>query len=560
MKNLTGITLNGEWLGNNVLINGMFREICSISPVVMQEFIHIVNGIDELENAVSIQKFNCKDKNSIDIEFANRDLRGLASLYFSMDEGNSLELINSFLKLDRNEDDVYETNTNNAIEMLEDSVSNKSGKKSRKKSKRKSNRNPELMGEDSENSEYYSEENYDDEEYYDDDDNQYAEYDGEYQNDYDNAPNMNSEYQPGSYDGYACDDTESEYYARNEYDNSQEYLQNSDISQEEMYENGFRNPSAEGFDDNYEDNCDADRSFNEENAGTSRRSRDQRSQLDDSNNSSEYNEDEYDCEGNNETTGERRDSLSGARKSQTQNQRNLRGQNVNARRGGTPQGMPAAQGRGQGRVTASSDLQQIVITADSININPSDFEPGARRNRNVNDSDENRSKRGRGNSTDNVENGSIAEETSIDNTMAAIGSLAAEALPTGNIIIPEIINENYNPEDISEFLADFYTTDKIEAEITREQALLDEIASLKEEINSLHGQHRSPEEEEETPMTLEEFYARQLKKRESKANTYGYTFRIVGTNKRLRANVLDPELFIAGDKLYKWGERLYLEN
>ena len=58
MRKLNGITINGEYLGNSVVINGMFRAICTISPVIMRDFVQIINRIDRLEEAVKIKNFN----------------------------------------------------------------------------------------------------------------------------------------------------------------------------------------------------------------------------------------------------------------------------------------------------------------------------------------------------------------------------------------------------------------------------------------------------------------------------------------------------------------------
>ena len=86
MRKLNGITINGEYLGNSVVINGMFRAICTISPVMMRDFIYIINKIDFLDEAVKIRNFNC-GFDSINIEFENKTLKGIASLYFKLMEG-----------------------------------------------------------------------------------------------------------------------------------------------------------------------------------------------------------------------------------------------------------------------------------------------------------------------------------------------------------------------------------------------------------------------------------------------------------------------------------------
>ena len=48
MRKLNGITINGEYLGNSVVINGMFRAICTISPVIMRNFMRTLDKIDSL--------------------------------------------------------------------------------------------------------------------------------------------------------------------------------------------------------------------------------------------------------------------------------------------------------------------------------------------------------------------------------------------------------------------------------------------------------------------------------------------------------------------------------
>ncbi len=86
MRKLNGITINGEYLGNSVVINAMFRAICTISPSVMREFIQIINNVETLDEAVKINNFNCVN-DSIDIEFENKKQKGNASLSFAMKNG-----------------------------------------------------------------------------------------------------------------------------------------------------------------------------------------------------------------------------------------------------------------------------------------------------------------------------------------------------------------------------------------------------------------------------------------------------------------------------------------
>ena len=96
MKKLKGITINGEWLGDNVVINANFRAICNLAPFVMQEFAKLVNSIEKLESAVTINSFYFPDNNTVDIEFSNNNFSGLANLCFHLQNGLP-ELVNRSL-------------------------------------------------------------------------------------------------------------------------------------------------------------------------------------------------------------------------------------------------------------------------------------------------------------------------------------------------------------------------------------------------------------------------------------------------------------------------------
>ena len=104
MRKLNGITINGEYLGNSVVINGMFRTICTISPSIMRYFVAIINNIKELENAVSITNFNCYS-DSINIDFRNNNSVGSARLFFKLIRTN-LELTNCKVMLNNQDYDL----------------------------------------------------------------------------------------------------------------------------------------------------------------------------------------------------------------------------------------------------------------------------------------------------------------------------------------------------------------------------------------------------------------------------------------------------------------------
>lgn len=115
MRRQKGIIINGEWLGNNVTINGLFNVLCAIAPFVMQDFIHIINKIENLNEIVEINKFSFPNNNTVEIEFGNSQFSGLASLYYRLYQGYPV-LINRDLEIyDVNNYKICMQNNNNEI-------------------------------------------------------------------------------------------------------------------------------------------------------------------------------------------------------------------------------------------------------------------------------------------------------------------------------------------------------------------------------------------------------------------------------------------------------------
>lgn len=120
MKKLKGITINGEWLGDNVVINANFRAICNLAPFVMQEFAKLVNSIEKLESAVTINSFYFPDNNTVDIEFSNNNFSGLANLCFHLQNGLP-ELVNRSLTVYTDESkNTEESEIKDAEEILDE--------------------------------------------------------------------------------------------------------------------------------------------------------------------------------------------------------------------------------------------------------------------------------------------------------------------------------------------------------------------------------------------------------------------------------------------------------
>ena len=240
MQNTKGIILNGEWLGNNVVVNDMFNAICSVSPIAMQEFLHLVNDIDELDNAIIINDFSYNNKNLLDINFSNSDIRGIASLLFKMD-GSRQRLLNCFFKIDSIDSDMADGDLSKSKNREKFQNVNSDGKYENFSSEEKSYMtSPEFDNysndgydnaydnydkddENGENGEYYTDDNYNSyneerervigrkrsnkprrrnrTDYYDEYDN-YDEYDDGYDDDY---------YEEDDYEGY--DDESEPLYA-----------------------------------------------------------------------------------------------------------------------------------------------------------------------------------------------------------------------------------------------------------------------------------------------------------------------------------------------------------
>ena len=67
MRKFKGIMINGEWLGDRVIINGVFRAICAISPKIMSEFVHLINKLDESLSQFTVTSFEFSNTDGINL-------------------------------------------------------------------------------------------------------------------------------------------------------------------------------------------------------------------------------------------------------------------------------------------------------------------------------------------------------------------------------------------------------------------------------------------------------------------------------------------------------------
>ena len=121
---------------------------------------------------------------------------------------------------------------------------------------------------------------------------------------------------------------------------------------------------------------------------------------------------------------------------------------------------------------------------------------------------------------------------------------------------PEISEEQ--KEEIQDCLSDFYestpspTIEQIElkdADNLAMQAMLNEMFVLRDELNKLKNEK----------VTYEDIFGKK-EKMKNNIEDEDADFRIMGSEERINASILDEELFVAGDKLYKWGDTLYLDE
>lgn len=120
MRKLKGITINGEWLGDNIIINANFRAICNFAPFVIQEFAKLINSIDNLDNAVTVNNYYFPDNNTINIEFSNNSFSGLAHLCFHLLNGLPETVSKNLTVYTKNSD----TKNNDLKEIADENVKN----------------------------------------------------------------------------------------------------------------------------------------------------------------------------------------------------------------------------------------------------------------------------------------------------------------------------------------------------------------------------------------------------------------------------------------------------
>ena len=98
MRKLKGIMINGEWLGEKVVVNNFFRTICNISPIIMLEFVKLINKLEYKNEVFTITGFEFPSTDTIHISFENAAYFGIVDLVFVL-ENNNLKLKSSILDI-----------------------------------------------------------------------------------------------------------------------------------------------------------------------------------------------------------------------------------------------------------------------------------------------------------------------------------------------------------------------------------------------------------------------------------------------------------------------------
>ena len=630
MGNVKGIILNGEWLGSNVVINEMFNVIYSISPVIMLEFIHIVNDIENLENAIQINNFNYNKKNVVDIEFSNKELNGLASLLFEMKDGKA-KLLNSFLKVNRGEEleqkvikPVKQESEEVAI-LKEISAKLSSPLPVQSSVERYDNGygygyNGYGYGDAYNNGygEYDEYGNYNDG-YSDGYQQEYDEYgnpvDDYYQeDDYYNEENENSDYENSSYsDEYS---QSSENYgsesigetSTNEVRNKNENTETASGSSSEEDDEEEIEIEIEGEEETVIEevvNEDGEVVIQEVKKPKTKKVKKSKKVSSDSsdNENSENTSDETSDEKSEKSEKEKSETDSVEKASENETTSGDKNAKNPTRRPGE-NGMPprmGADGRPMNRMAPDGRRPFPPMGPNGRPLPPGDPRNMARRPMERPDripperkAEPERSKRDAlGSKKTGQEVIITIENAEINVTHSGVkGDMSGASLEIKNKDNKSVISVNNDnvktdiknvepvaaapapeisavanaiPNAVQNVQPAVQTGENL-MNAEEQRMMMEQLKTLKEELQNLQqnqgeGQPVQAPVQDGPRMTLEEFLEQQRKKKESKVDSFGYKFKIIGSNtERMQAEVLDEGIFIANDKIYKWGEMLHLEN
>lgn len=580
MKALKGITINGEWLGTNIVINGIFKTICDISPVIMQEFIKIINQINDVDKNIKICNFEFPNSDSIDIEFQGETISGIATLLFKLNNGE-LELVNKKVLLYRDEDeDIKEENDSNTADVNAAEVSAVEEEEPQNADAEVSENNtePEQAEIPKENEtvvetvktiieeiEIIDEKADDDKDAENNEKNNGGEESVAIKTEELNekVEQENTEQKP--------DETEqiSEKVSVNSEKRVDDIREEDDISKEDLNEiqdmvikkiikkriTENDNQIVKNIAD--EIICEMSKKIPEmsippmnfnltmpqmpENNAPQAPRRNLRNRNPQNNGNTSGNIPNYDPMDNygyrNYNAAPQMQNMYDAEYMAGAGREMMPQQNIQPQRNGEQMNIPP-----QRNVSPMRNMRQAGKVKPEQNADKA-------QNAYAEENFDNNSKL-RQNNTINYEKDFVPRNTSNqeprikqnrqpDNT----DNCKVEYKPQ------EPVNQEQNKSN--------YENNSVANSMQSEDSVINELISLREELSTLKAQAQNTIQR---PMTLEEFLEQQQASKESKVDSYGNQFKILTSASRIEANVVDNDLFVAGNKLYRWGEIRYLDE
>lgn len=532
MKNLKGITINGEWLGDNVVINANFRAICNIAPFVMQEFAKLVNSINELDSAVAINNFYFPDNNTVDIEFSNANFSALAKLYFNLQQGSPV-LINRSLTIYTddvlNDEDIIHENANKEI------FENIDNNDIQSEIENTQEQDEAPLSTEEQNLEYFDNI---DEIIADNEEALQKEEDNKNEN---NTESEISEIENDNQDETFEDDVEDEIISEYENEEQGEILNEEDAKSEEEEETAAEEAVVVAEEELSLD--DEKPIFQEKSELKSLSITSEKAVI----NAKEF-----------------VSSQTSNTDKQTSIAPQLQNHNKDCNDSYLNNYMPEPQEIQQTSWANSNPVNDYGNNGAGMNSSAAQLTNSVQ-NSYLEKDCENAEEQFTSTKTKELSHieGDCSNSESdeiYENTQDELYSIQNDT-DYENISEPEMSEEQ--KEDIQNCLSDFYDkSQNIQFQETNEdfmtnyyekyynkpmQSMFDDMLQMREELNMLRKEK----------LTYEDIFG---KKEKMKNNIEDTNFRILGSKEHVVANILDEDLFVAGDKLYRWGDTLYLDE
>ena len=97
MGKIKGLIINGEWLGNNLIVTPALQELNNISQVIVKEFIIKINEFNK-EEEYQIVSYSFVSSDTILINFDSTNYVGAVEMQFAK-QGATIVLIDSKVRV-----------------------------------------------------------------------------------------------------------------------------------------------------------------------------------------------------------------------------------------------------------------------------------------------------------------------------------------------------------------------------------------------------------------------------------------------------------------------------